>query len=58
MKMVVLDAATGELVASLPTGPGTDTIGYDQGRGLIYTANRGTEESLTIIHQDVPTPTR
>jgi DNA-binding beta-propeller fold protein YncE len=53
MKMVVLNAATGELVASLPTGPGTDAIGYDQGRGLIYTANGGADGSLTIIHQDV-----
>jgi DNA-binding beta-propeller fold protein YncE len=53
MKMVVLNAATGELVASLPTGPGTDAIGYDQGRGLIYTANGGDNGSLTIIHQDV-----
>jgi DNA-binding beta-propeller fold protein YncE len=53
MKMVVLNAATGELVASLPTGPGTDAIGYDQGRGLIYTANGGADGSLTVIHQDV-----
>jgi DNA-binding beta-propeller fold protein YncE len=53
MKMVVLNAATGELVTSLPTGPGADAIGYDQGRGLIYTANGGENGSLTIIHQDV-----
>ena len=53
MKMDVLNAATGELVQSLPTGPGTDAIGYDQGRGLIYTANGGANGSLTIIHQDV-----
>jgi DNA-binding beta-propeller fold protein YncE len=53
MKMVVLNAATGELVASLPTGLGTDAIGYDQGRRLIYTANGGADGSLTIIHQDV-----
>jgi hypothetical protein len=53
MKMVVLNASTGELMTSLPTGPGTDAIGYDQGHGLIYTANGGANGSLTIIHQDV-----
>jgi hypothetical protein len=53
MKMVVLNAATGELVASLHTGSGTDAIGYDQGRGLIYIANGDANGSLTIIRQDV-----
>jgi DNA-binding beta-propeller fold protein YncE len=53
MKMVVLNAATGELVVSLPTGPGTDAIGYDPGRGLIYIANGDANGSLTIIQQDV-----
>jgi len=53
MKMVVLNAVTGALVVSLPTGPGTDAIGYDQGHGLIYTSNGGANGSLTIIHQDV-----
>jgi DNA-binding beta-propeller fold protein YncE len=53
MKMVVLNAATGELVASLPIGPGTDAIGYDPGRGLIYTANGAAQGSLTIMHQHV-----
>jgi DNA-binding beta-propeller fold protein YncE len=53
MKMEVLNAVTGELVTSLPTGPGTDAIGYDSDRALIYSANGGANGSLTIIRQDV-----
>lgn len=53
MKMSVLNALTGELVTSLPTGPGTDAIGFDPDRGLIYSANGGANGSLTVIRQDV-----
>jgi DNA-binding beta-propeller fold protein YncE len=53
MKMVVLNADSGELVASLPIGPGTEAIGYDAGRGLIYAANGGAQGTLTVIRQDV-----
>lgn len=53
MKMVVLNASSGQIVASLPTGPGTDAIAYDPNHSLIYTANGGAQGSLTVIHQDV-----
>jgi DNA-binding beta-propeller fold protein YncE len=53
MKMVVLNAETGETVAALPTGPGVEMVGYDPGRSLIYAANGGAEGSLTIIRQSV-----
>jgi hypothetical protein len=53
MKMVVLNGDTGELVTTLPIGPGTEAIGYDPGRGLIYTANGGAQGTLTIIRQDI-----
>jgi len=53
MQLVVLNADTGDRVASLPIGPGVDAIGYDPGRSLIYAANGGADGSLTIIHQDV-----
>jgi hypothetical protein len=53
MKMLVLNGDTGEQVASLPIGPGAEAIGYDAGRGLIYTANGGAQGTLTIIRQDV-----
>jgi outer membrane protein assembly factor BamB len=53
MRMVALNAETGENVASLSTGPGVEAIGYDPGRGLIFTANGGSDGSLTIIRQNV-----
>jgi len=53
MKMLVLNGDTGELVTTLPIGPGAEAIGYDAGRGLIYTANGGAQGTLTIIRQDV-----
>jgi hypothetical protein len=53
MKLLVLNGGTGEQVASLPIGPGPEAIGYDAGRGLIYSANGGAQGSLTIIRQDV-----
>jgi hypothetical protein len=53
MKMAVLDANTGQLVTTLPTGPGTNALAYDADRGLIYAANSGGNESLTIIRQHV-----
>jgi hypothetical protein len=48
---------TGEPVASLTTGPGTDAITYDQSRGLIFSANGGGYGSLTVIRQDATTDT-
>jgi DNA-binding beta-propeller fold protein YncE len=53
MKLAVLNANTGEPVAALGIGPGVDAIGYDQGRGLIYSANGGGDGSLTIIRRHV-----
>jgi DNA-binding beta-propeller fold protein YncE len=53
MRMVALDAQTGQTVAALPIGIGADAIGYDANRGLIFTANGGNSGSLTVIRQDV-----
>jgi DNA-binding beta-propeller fold protein YncE len=53
MKMAVLNADTGQWVASLTTGPNTDALAYDFDRGLIYAANSGGDGSLTIIRQSV-----
>ena len=53
LRMVVLNAASGQTVSALPIGPGADAIGYDPDRGLIFTANGGSDGSLTIIRQDV-----
>jgi DNA-binding beta-propeller fold protein YncE len=51
----VLNASTGGIVASLTTGPGDDTIGYDREPGLIFVANGAGYGSLTIIRQDAIT---
>jgi len=53
MKLAVMNALTGEIVTTVPTGPGTDAVGYDADRSLIYTANGGANGSLTVIRQDV-----
>jgi DNA-binding beta-propeller fold protein YncE len=53
MKLMVLNAGSGEVVTSLAIGPGADAVGFDAGRGLIYTANGDAQGTLTIIHQDV-----
>jgi DNA-binding beta-propeller fold protein YncE len=52
-KLSVLNAESGESVATLAIGPGVDAIGYDPGRNLIYTANGGADGTLTIISQSV-----
>jgi len=51
MKLEVLNASSGDLVASLPIGAGTDAVGYDANHGLIYASNGGGVGSLTIIRQ-------
>ncbi len=51
MKLQVLNSTNGQLVASLPIGAGTDAIGYDANRGLIYASNGGGVGSLTVIRQ-------
>lgn len=51
MKMQVLNAADGQVLTTLPIGAGTDAVGYDANRGLIYASNGGGVGSLTIIRQ-------
>ena len=53
-KLVVLNAGTGEIVATLPTGPGVDAVGYDPERGRIFVASGGGDGNLTVIRQQVP----
>jgi YVTN family beta-propeller protein len=51
MKLEVLNASNGQMMASLPIGAGTDAVGYDANRGLIYASNGGGVGSLTVIRQ-------
>ena len=51
MKLKVLATDTGASLAVLTIGPGVDAMGYDPGRGLIFTANGGGYGSVTIVRQ-------
>ena len=49
-KLVVLNADTGQIVATLPIGSGVDGAEYDPVLRRVYTSNGAG--SLTVIHQD------
>ena len=48
--LLVLDAATGRSVATVPIGRGNDGVSYDARRGLIY-ASSGTVGTITVVQQ-------
>jgi DNA-binding beta-propeller fold protein YncE len=48
---VVLDAATGKVVATIPNGTRVDALGWDAAKKLIYIPNGG-EGNVTVAHQD------
>jgi len=48
---VVVDAATGKVVASIPNGTRVDALGWDPAQKLIYIPNGG-EGNVTVVHQD------
>jgi YVTN family beta-propeller protein len=50
--MVVVDANSGEVKATLPIGSGTDAAAFDPQTGLIFSSNG--DGSLTVIHEDSP----
>jgi YVTN family beta-propeller protein len=50
-KLVVLDADSGKVIATLPIGAGVDFAAYDPGLRRIYTAN-GRSATMTVIRQD------
>jgi len=53
LKLLVLNADNGNVLATLPIGSDVDAVGYDANHGLIYAANGGADGSLTIIRQHV-----
>lgn len=53
--LLVLNAASSQVVTSLTTGPGDDVVGYDSDRNLIFSANGTGYGSLTVIQQDANT---
>ncbi len=50
--LVVLDAATGKIVQTLPIGGGVDGVIFEKELKLVITSNG--EGTATIIHQDTP----
>ena len=50
--MIVLDAVTGKVVSSLPTGSGTDAAAFDPQTRLAFASNG--EGTLTVIREDSP----
>ena len=52
-KLVVTDSKTGQQVAVLPTGKGTDGTVFDPATRNIITSN-GAAGTLTVVHEDAP----
>jgi DNA-binding beta-propeller fold protein YncE len=51
--MVILDADSGNVVATLPIGEGVDGTAYDPDTRLAFSANG--EGTLTVVREDTPT---
>lgn len=49
-QLVVLDADSGHLIATVPIGDGPDGAAYDPETATVYSSN--SDGTLTIIHQD------
>ena len=50
--MVVVDADSGKIVASLPIGVGVDATAFDKDSQNAFSSNR--DGTLTVIHEDAP----
>jgi DNA-binding beta-propeller fold protein YncE len=48
--MTIVNADTGKILASLPSGDGTDASAFDPGTGFAFTSNG--EGTLTVVHED------
>jgi YVTN family beta-propeller protein len=52
-EMGVVDADSGKLLATLPTGAGTDATRFDPNTQLAFASN-GRDGTLTVVHEDTP----
>ncbi|HSC45913.1 MAG TPA: YncE family protein [Candidatus Acidoferrum sp.] len=50
--MLVVNADSGKIVATLPSGDGTDAAGFDPETGFAFTSNG--EGTLTVVKEDSP----
>jgi len=44
---------TGQVITTLPIGPGADALEFDAAKGLIYVSSGG-DGTLSIFHEDAP----
>jgi YVTN family beta-propeller protein len=51
--MAMVDADNGRVVATIPTGDGTDGVAFDPATKLAFASNG--EGTLTVVHEDSPT---
>ncbi len=52
-RLVVVDTDTGEEVAGVPIGRGTDAAAFDPKRKLVFSSN-GLDGTLSVIREDAP----
>ncbi len=52
-EMGVVDASTGNVIATVPTGAGTDATRFDAKTGFAFASN-GRAATLTVVHEDDP----
>ena len=50
---VVVDPATGKIVATIANGDGVDALGFDAAQKLIYIP-AGRDSNVTVVHEDAP----
>src|SRR5207245_5891942 len=50
---VVVDPASGKVVATIANGDGVDALGWDASEKLIYIP-AGRDSNVTVVHQDGP----
>ncbi len=49
----IVDADSGKVIATVPTGAGTDATRFDPGTKLAFASN-GRDATLTVVHEDSP----
>ncbi len=52
-EMGVVDADDGKVLATIPTGAGTDATAYDSTHGLAFASN-GRDATLTVVREETP----
>jgi DNA-binding beta-propeller fold protein YncE len=50
--MAVVDAGSGRVIATLPTGEGTDGAAFDPGTGMAFASNG--DGTLTVVREETP----